>query len=263
MPRNLFAAYPPPAARYDEMPRRRRRRARSGGHVRAARATAPEAARAHARLQRQMRENGVTYNVYGDPRAPTAPGNWTSCRSSSRPRNGPASKRRSCSARPAQPHAGRPLRPAAAATATGCCRRHWSTATPSTCGPAMGWRSPGGASATVRRGPDAGARRAVVGDRRPHPGAVGRRLCPGEPAGGRAPVLRRVPRLPRAALAGVLRHDARQPGDWAPPGRDAAHVLLTPGPFNETYFEHAYLARYSAYRWSKAETSRCATARCG
>jgi uncharacterized circularly permuted ATP-grasp superfamily protein len=24
-------------------------------------------------------------------------------------------------------------------------------------------------------------------------------------------------------------------------------VLLTPGPFNETYFEHAYLARYLGF----------------
>jgi uncharacterized circularly permuted ATP-grasp superfamily protein len=31
----------------------------------------------------------------------------------------------------------------------------------------------------------------------------------------------------------------------APPGRDDPKVvLLTPGPYNETYFEHAYLARY-------------------
>jgi 2-oxoisovalerate dehydrogenase E1 component len=28
------------------------------------------------------------------------------------------------------------------------------------------------------------------------------------------------------------------------PGAEARVVLLTPGPYNETYFEHAYLARY-------------------
>jgi uncharacterized circularly permuted ATP-grasp superfamily protein/uncharacterized alpha-E superfamily protein len=34
----------------------------------------------------------------------------------------------------------------------------------------------------------------------------------------------------------------------APPGRDNPRiVLLTPGPFNETYFEHAYLARYLGF----------------
>lgn len=30
----------------------------------------------------------------------------------------------------------------------------------------------------------------------------------------------------------------------SPEGEDARIVLLTPGPYNETYFEHAYLARY-------------------
>jgi len=30
----------------------------------------------------------------------------------------------------------------------------------------------------------------------------------------------------------------------SPKGRDARVALLTPGPYNETYFEHAYLARY-------------------
>jgi uncharacterized circularly permuted ATP-grasp superfamily protein/uncharacterized alpha-E superfamily protein len=34
----------------------------------------------------------------------------------------------------------------------------------------------------------------------------------------------------------------------APSGSDAPHVvLLTPGPYNETYFEHAYLARYLGF----------------
>ena len=31
-------------------------------------------------------------------------------------------------------------------------------------------------------------------------------------------------------------------------------ALLTPGPYSETYFEHAYLARYLGVRWSKAPT---------
>ena len=40
----------------------------------------------------------------------------------------------------------------------------------------------------------------------------------------------------RALLDGLRR--------MSPAGRDARIVLLTPGPYNETYFEHAYLARY-------------------
>jgi uncharacterized circularly permuted ATP-grasp superfamily protein len=42
------------------------------------------------------------------------------------------------------------------------------------------------------------------------------------------------------ALADALR--AMCPED--PEGRETRIVLLTPGPYNETYFEHAYLARY-------------------
>ena len=40
----------------------------------------------------------------------------------------------------------------------------------------------------------------------------------------------------RALLDGLRR--------MCPEGADARIVLLTPGPYNETYFEHAYLARY-------------------
>src|SRR5205814_9364689 len=42
------------------------------------------------------------------------------------------------------------------------------------------------------------------------------------------------------ALADSLR--AMCPRD--PEGRETRIVLLTPGPYNETYFEHAYIARY-------------------
>jgi uncharacterized circularly permuted ATP-grasp superfamily protein len=35
---------------------------------------------------------------------------------------------------------------------------------------------------------------------------------------------------------------------WAAPASEAPLiVLLTPGPYNETYFEHAYLARYLGF----------------
>src|SRR5207342_3564339 len=43
------------------------------------------------------------------------------------------------------------------------------------------------------------------------------------------------------ALRSSLRH-------WAPRGDGATRiVLLTPGPYNETYFEHALLARYLGF----------------
>lgn len=44
-----------------------------------------------------------------------------------------------------------------------------------------------------------------------------------------------------AATYRALMHGLRQ---MSPAGADAHIALLTPGPYNETYFEHAYLARY-------------------
>ena len=55
--------------------------------------------------------------------------------------------------------------------------------------------------------------------------------------------------LPRAAARRVL-PDASRDAPRAGARATARHpriVLLTPGPYNETYFEHAYLARYLGY----------------
>jgi uncharacterized circularly permuted ATP-grasp superfamily protein/uncharacterized alpha-E superfamily protein len=49
-------------------------------------------------------------------------------------------------------------------------------------------------------------------------------------------------------LAGFFREVQKSLAQLAPPGRDNPRVvLLTPGPYNETYFEQAYLARYLGY----------------
>lgn len=45
-------------------------------------------------------------------------------------------------------------------------------------------------------------------------------------------------------LAGAYRALVNTIKDASPGGRDSHVALLTPGPYNETYFEHAYLARY-------------------
>ncbi|MBV5298523.1 MAG: circularly permuted type 2 ATP-grasp protein [Rhodoferax sp.] len=45
-------------------------------------------------------------------------------------------------------------------------------------------------------------------------------------------------------LAGTYRALMESLRSLSPIGQDAHLVLLTPGPYNETYFEHAYLARY-------------------
>ncbi len=45
-------------------------------------------------------------------------------------------------------------------------------------------------------------------------------------------------------LAGTYRALMESIKSMSPAGQDAHIALLTPGPYNETYFEHAYLARY-------------------
>ena len=50
-----------------------------------------------------------------------------------------------------------------------------------------------------------------------------------------------------AAFFAALQENLAQ---WAPCDGNSTNplvVLLTPGPYNETYFEHAYLARYLGY----------------
>ena len=87
---------------------------------------------------------------------------------------------------------------------------------------------------------------ALVGSGRPHAGAFGHGLCLGEQAC-------HVPRLPDA----LRRHECRAPRAFLPElplgarraraARRRGICLLTPGPFNETYFEQAYLARYLGF----------------
>ena len=115
--------------------------------------------------------------------------------------------------------------------------------------PAQGIRPPGGVhlfqyAADLARSPDG----QLVGRQRPHPGALGAGLRAREP-----PVVSRVfPQLFHDLhvqhLRLVLRRAARALLHWAPRGDGAPLiVLLTPGPYNETYFEHALLARYLGF----------------
>ena len=51
-----------------------------------------------------------------------------------------------------------------------------------------------------------------------------------------------------AAAGAVLRRAARYADFAGPANRDNPRiVLLTPGPYNETYFEHSFLAQYLGY----------------
>ena len=87
------------------------------------------------------------------------------------------------------------------------------------------------------------ARRPLVGARRPHAGAVGRGLRDREPS--RAS--RAFPTSIAPCVWNALRRSSRRfrPSFPRSTARTIRRVcLLTPGPLNETYFEHAYLARY-------------------
>ena len=103
------------------------------------------------------------------------------------------------------------------------------------------------ASAVLRRRCRARRRRPLVGAGRPHAGAVGRRLRAGKPA--RA-VARHPGHLSRHAGSSGSRRSSRpsRPSLSRFNRQDDSRVcLLTPGPMNETYFEHAYLARYLGF----------------
>ncbi|HSC64161.1 MAG TPA: circularly permuted type 2 ATP-grasp protein, partial [Caldimonas sp.] len=115
--------------------------------------------------------------------------------------------------------------------------------------PAEGWRPAGGRhllqyAADLARSPD--GRWWVVNDRTQAPSGSGYALE------NRLVVSRVFPQmfreLPVQHLAGFF--DALRSSllHWAPRGDGPTRiVLLTPGPYNETYFEHALLARYLGF----------------
>ena len=110
--------------------------------------------------------------------------------------------------------------------------------------------------AAGRRVPAPGRVRSGARSRRPlarrqhaRAGAVGRRLRAREPHDHPAHVSRGVSRPARAAArrrSSTRFRDAIV--DAAPCDERSPHVvLLTPGPYNETYFEHAYLAKHLGF----------------
>jgi uncharacterized circularly permuted ATP-grasp superfamily protein len=102
-------------------------------------------------------------------------------------------------------------------------------------------------------------RRSLVGHRRPHAGPFGA----GYALENRLIVSRVFPEMFRdlhvqhVADFSVINSMAAA---LAPvEGDEQPHmVLLTPGPYNETYFEHAYLARYLGFPLVEGRISPCA-----
>ena len=179
------------------------------------------------------RDDGVTYNVSAagardapwvlDP-VPRAGGATSGRRSSAA----------SSSGRAARPRPHRPLRAARAAPPAASSRPRSCSATRASCAPATASACPARTSSSTT--PPTSARyerRQLVGARRPHPGAVGRRATrwrTGSSSRGCCPSLYRdARRAPARAVLPLRCASALQAA--APPGvEDPRIVVLTPGP---------------------------------
>ena len=251
MSRPLLAAYPHKSPRYDEMleaPVEPRPHWRPMFDQLAA--ASPEQMRRRLQyVQRQIHENGVTYNVYADPQGADRPWEldvlpliippeeWQSIEAAV------AQRARLFNRVLADVYGEQSLLeegrlPAALIYGHAGFLR-----------PCHGMRPPGGVflhvyAADLARSPD--GRWWVIADRTQVPSGAGYALE------NRLVISRVFPDLFRDLhvhhLAGFFRTLRDSLAHWAPRDDDAPFtVLLTPGPYNETYFEHAYLARYLGY----------------
>lgn len=251
VPKQLLDAYPHPQARYDEM---LAAPAKPRAHWRAMfdqLIAAPEAGmRERVReIERQMRENGVTYNIYADPQGTDRPWDldllpqiipadeWTRIEAAVTQRAtlldrvlgdiyGPQTLIAEGLVPPALVHGNAAyLRPCQGLAGPSGVRLHIY-------------------AADLARAPD--GRWWVVADRTQAPSGAGYALE------NRLAISRVFPDLfrdlkvqPLAPFFAALRDSLAQ---WAPhQGQTPMIVLLTPGPYNETYYEHALLARYLGF----------------
>lgn len=251
MPRQLLSAYPPAIARYDEMlDVGREPRAQWKSMLDQLVCATPEQMRERLlSVQRQVSENGITYNLFADPHGTDRPWDldvlplmlpheeWRSIERAVTQRvtllnkilldvYGSQSLLRQGLLPPAlvYGHAGF-VRPAFGAPVRGDTLLHMY-------------------AANLARAPD--GQWWVVADRTQVPSGAGYALE------NRLIISRVFPDLFRdlkvqhlasffAALRDSLAH-------WAPHGEESPMVvLLTPGPRDATYFEHAYLARYLGF----------------
>ncbi|MDR1710186.1 MAG: circularly permuted type 2 ATP-grasp protein [Candidatus Accumulibacter sp.] len=253
MPRSLLANYPRQTDRFDEM-------LDDDGRPRAAwraffdhldKASPGEMRRQMDYVRRRIRENGVTYNVYADPKGADRPWEldplpmilsreeWGAISAAVTQRT------RLLNALLADLYGEQRLLrdgripPALVYGHNGFL---W---------PCQGLRPPGDAwlhlyAADLARSPD--GRWWVIADRTQAPSGAGYALE------NRLIVSRLFPEKFRELgvihLASFFAALQESLSYWAPRDGESANphiVLLTPGPYNETYFEHAYLARYLGY----------------
>ncbi len=248
MPRRLLAAYPPADARYDEMlaapqvprPHWERLVARLA-------ATTPESMKELALgVQRQVRENGVTYNVYADAEGADRPWEldlvplvippeeWSGIEAAIAQRAALLNRLLVDVYGPQQLLQEGLLPPPLVFGHAGYLR------------PCHGIRPPGDVmlhlyAADIARSPD--GRWWVIDDRTQAPSGAGYALENRLVISRLFPDLFRDLRVERLAEFFATLRDSI--AHWAPSnGTAPVIVLLTPGPLNETYFEHTYLARY-------------------
>ncbi|WP_297750362.1 circularly permuted type 2 ATP-grasp protein [Hydrogenophaga sp.] len=202
--------------------------------------------RRHENLQRQIRDNGVTYNVYADAarglERPWAldlfpkligPQDWAQIEA------GVLQRTRLLNAMMADLYGPRELLQRALLPAA-LVQGH-----PGYLRAMQGMRPPGDTwlhivGFDLAHGPD--GRWWVVGQRTQAPSGLGylleNRIAISRqfPKAFSGMKVQRLAASYRALMDGIKR--------MAPEGENARIALLTPGPYNETYFEHAYLARY-------------------
>ena len=196
-----------------------------------------------------IRENGVTYNVYGDPRGLDRP--WQldplpvvlGVAEASELESGLIQRARLLEAILADLYGPQTI------LKGGLLPPELIFANPGFLRPCHGLRLPGNrylhlVAMDLGRGADGVMR--VLGDRTQAPSGAGYALENRIVSARMLPEVFRDCRVQRLALFfRTLRDTLRS---LAPLNRDNPRtVLLTPGPFNETYFEHAYLARYLGY----------------
>src|SRR5436190_1175094 len=248
MMRDLLSAYVPANSRYDEMLAAQGKPRMHWQRMFEQLAATPQVAMREREqwLQREVRENGVTYNVYADPDGADRPWEldmlplilpaeeWAGIEAAIRQRATLLNKVLVDVYGEQRLLAEGLLPPALVYGHSGYLR------------PCRGIRPPGDVmlhmyAADLARSPD--GRWWVVDDRTQAPSGAGYALENRLVISRLYADLFRDLRVQR--LAGYFATLKDSLAHWAPSGIAApVTVLVTPGPHNETYFEHTYLARY-------------------
>lgn len=206
---------------------------------------ASDLSRRELNLLRQIRENGVSYNVYADASGPQRPwsldlfpliiepDSWQAIEA------GLAQRMRLLEGVMADVYGPQQL------LTQGLLPPALVHGNPGYLRPMHGAQPVGGtylhvAAFDLSRGPD--GQWWVVGQRFQAPSGLGYLLENRLAISGQFPDAFRTLSVQR--LAGTYRALMDGLKQMSPAGADAHLALLTPGPYNETYFEHAYLARY-------------------